>query len=248
MKGYIFFTVILVLLVLFASVSAMPIFDNQGKVLVLTYHRLSADSSMTNDYTVTPDTFEADIKLLKSKGFEFLKASQLADTSLKGRKIAVITFDDGYKSDLEYAAPILEKYSASATFFVIGEMIGKDGYMSEEDIKTLSEKDFCEIGNHSYSIHNKLSSTLSMMYRSGNYDEHIVYDFKKNNALLQGITGVIPTAVSYPNGIFNSAVDKSLRDLGIKATFSTAETAYKSSLVPIGRRNRAQTRNIGNLL
>lgn len=248
MKGYTFFIIIAVLILLFSSAFAMPIFDNQGKVIILTYHRLSKDISMSNDYTVTPDTFEADIKLLKEKGYEFLKASQLADTSLKGRKIAIITFDDGYKSDIAYAAPILEKYSAYATFFVIGEMIGKDGYMSEDDIKNLSQKDCCEIGNHSYSMHNKLSSTLSMMYRSGKYNESIIYDFKKNNALLQGITGTVPSAVSYPNGIYNVVIDKALRQSGIAVTFSTSETSYKSAIVPIGRRNRGHNRDINNLL
>lgn len=247
MKGYIFFIVIAVLLVFFASVSAMPIF-NKGNVLVLTYHRLSPDSAMANDYTVTPDTFESDIKLLKEKGYEFLKASQLEGNFSKDRKIAVITFDDGYKSDLEYAVPILEKHSACATFFIIGEMVGKSGYMSEDDIKLLSQKEFCEIGNHSYSIHNLFPSTLSIMYRSGRHNEYIIADFKKNNELLLEITGKSPTAVSYPNGIFNSFIDKSLCDLGMTVTFSTAETSYKSPLVPIGRRNRGQDRNINNLL
>lgn len=248
MKGYVLFIAIAVIFVFFASASAMPIFDKKGNVLVLTYHRLNTDSNMANDYTVTPETFENDIKLIKDNGYEFLKASQLSNTSLKGRKVAVITFDDGYKSDLEYAAPILEKYSACATFFVIGEMIGKDGYMSEEDIKLLSQKDCCEIGNHSYSIHNKLSTTLSMMYRSGKYNESIIYDFKKNNAILQGITGILPTSASYPNGIYNAAVDNALSQAGITTTFSTAETPYKSALVPIGRRNRGQNRDINNLL
>lgn len=247
MKGYIIFIVIAVFLVFFASASAMPIFS-KGNVLILTYHRLSTDSTMANEYTVTPDTFENDIKLLKEKGYEFLKASQLEGNFSKDRKIAVITFDDGYKSDLEYAAPILEKYSACATFFIIGEMIGKSEYMSKDDIKLLSQKDCCEIGNHSYSIHNQFPSTLSIMYRSGRYNEKIVADFQKNNELLQQITGKSPTTASYPNGIFNSSVDKALCDLGITVTFSTAETSYKSPLVPIGRRNRGQNRDINKLL
>lgn len=247
MKGYTFFIIIAVLLVFFASVSAMPIF-NKGNVLVLTYHRLSTDIAMANDYTVTPGTFEADIKLLKEKGYEFLKASQLKGELSKDRKIAVITFDDGYKSDLEYAVPILEKYSACGTFFIIGEMIGKSGYMSEDDIKLMSQKDCCEIGNHSYSIHNLFPSTLSIMYRNGRHNDYIIGDFKKNNELLQKITGKSPTSLSYPNGIFNSFVDKSLCDLGITVTFSTKETSYKSPLVPIGRKNRGQDRNINNLL
>ena len=248
MKKHIFCLIAALLLTSFVSVSAMPIFDAKGQVLVLTYHRLSTDSSMANDYTVTPDTFESDIKLLKSKGYEFLKASQIEGDFSKDRKIAVITFDDGYKSDLEYAAPILEKHSACATFFIIGEMIGKSGYMSEDDINLLSQKSCCEIGNHSYSIHSKFPSTITLMYRSNKFNDSIIADFKKNNKLLQEITGITPVSVSYPNGIYNLTVDKALHKDGILATFCTEEIPYKAELTPIGRKNRGKNRNINNLL
>ena len=251
MKKLSFVCLITTLLALFssASASAMPFFGNgSGNVLVLTYHRLSTDSAMANDYTITPDTFESDIKLLKENGYEFLKASQLGGAFSKGRKIAVITFDDGYKSDIEYAVPILEKYSACATFFIVGGFIGQDGYMSKDDVKLLSQKDCCEIGNHSYATHAQLPSTLSIMYRNGGYDGNIVADFQKNNAFLLEITGKTPTAVSYPYGIFNLSVDKSLRDLGITVTFSTAEIPYKPSPIPIGRKNRGHGRDIKKLL
>ena len=247
MKGYLFFITIALLIIFFASAAAMPIFKKEN-VLILTYHRLSPDIKMANEYTVTPDTFEADIKLLKDSGYEFLKACLVGRENLKGRKIAVITFDDGYTSDLLYAAPILEKYSACATFFIVGEMIGKNGYMSAEEVKELSQKSFCEIGNHSYSIHSKFPSTITLMYRSNNYNDSIIADFKKNNELLQEITGTAPISVSYPNGIYNLAIDKALHKDGIWATFCTAEIPYKAGLTPIGRKNRGTNRNLNNLL
>ena len=51
--------------------------------------------------------------------------------TLTNRKTAVITFDDGYQ-DILQALPILEKYQAPATVFVITEDVGKRAVVWEE--------------------------------------------------------------------------------------------------------------------
>jgi len=46
---------------------------------------------------------------------------------LKGSKnIATIVFDDGYKDNIEYAAPILAKYKVAASFYVVTDCIEKN--------------------------------------------------------------------------------------------------------------------------
>lgn len=44
-------------------------------------------------------------------------------------KIAHITFDDGYKDNLEYALPILEKHGAPATIYVTTRLVDGDAWM-----------------------------------------------------------------------------------------------------------------------
>ncbi len=41
-------------------------------------------------------------------------------------KFATIMFDDGYKDNIEYAAPILEKYNCKASFYVVSDCIDKN--------------------------------------------------------------------------------------------------------------------------
>lgn len=41
-------------------------------------------------------------------------------------KIATIMFDDGYKDNIDYAAPILKKYNVKASFYVVTECIDKN--------------------------------------------------------------------------------------------------------------------------
>lgn len=42
------------------------------------------------------------------------------------RKIATIMFDDGYKDNIDYAAPILKKYNVKASFYIVTECIDKN--------------------------------------------------------------------------------------------------------------------------
>lgn len=57
------------------------------------------------------------------------------------------TFDDGNRSDLEIAAPVLAKHGVSGSFFPCTGRLTMSGYLSEEDIRRLFEMGF-EIGSH----------------------------------------------------------------------------------------------------
>jgi peptidoglycan/xylan/chitin deacetylase (PgdA/CDA1 family) len=45
------------------------------------------------------------------------------DVQAKKRKLASIVFDDGFKDNLQYAAPILKKYAAPASFYVVTDCV-----------------------------------------------------------------------------------------------------------------------------
>ncbi|MEI2824763.1 MAG: polysaccharide deacetylase family protein, partial [Chitinophagaceae bacterium] len=42
------------------------------------------------------------------------------------KKIATVLFDDGYKDNLEMAAPILSKYKCPASFYVVTDCIDRN--------------------------------------------------------------------------------------------------------------------------
>ncbi len=248
MKKFLLF--ILTVFILFQNAYAMNVFDKRGKTVVIMYHKLSENSNEWNNYCISPKTFEDDIVYLKKSGYEFLTASQLAQTDTKKRKIAVITFDDGYYSDYEYAVPILNKHSASATFFVFGGAVGTDGYMSADNIKEISQNALAEIGNHSYALHQNTPSALSILYGSGKNVSQIADDYNKNAVFLKEITGKEITALSYPNGIYSDEVDKAVKSSGVKITFSTKPYSYSSINIanPVGRKTRSAFVKIENLV
>lgn len=195
-----------------------------NEVTVLMYHRLTTKDNEISDFSIKVQDFEDDIKLLKQDGYTFCTATELIELqkgNYRNRKLVAITFDDGYESDYLYALPILTKYNAKATFFVFGDAIGTPGYMTKEQLFTLSQSPNVEIGNHSYKIHNKTIDEVRNLYLSGTNDEWIVNDFMENKKLLESIIHKGVTSLSYPNGFYNHNVNEMLRSRGVKITFST---------------------------
>ncbi len=66
----------------------------------------------------------------------------------------LITFDDGYEDNYTNVLPILEKYDAKATVFLIGSYIGeKSGYLNWEQVQKMSESGHFNIESHTYNLH-----------------------------------------------------------------------------------------------
>jgi peptidoglycan/xylan/chitin deacetylase (PgdA/CDA1 family) len=72
--------------------------------------------------------FEKCVKYI-STNFEVRQLEELIadEKSLRsGGKFATIVFDDGYKDNIEYAAPLLDKYKIKASFYVVTDCIDKN--------------------------------------------------------------------------------------------------------------------------
>ena len=99
----------------------------KGKGAILNYHRVlpsnKIDNSLVN-ISVSTDNFINQLNYL-TKNFNIISLDELL-LHLKSKsnefKIA-ITFDDGYKDNLNYAYPILEKFDAPATIYIITKFI-----------------------------------------------------------------------------------------------------------------------------
>ncbi len=96
---------------------------------VLMYHKVSIEPLKTqHKIFVTKNTFEKQMNFLKKRGFETLDFSDL-EHFLTGKKSLaefpkrpiVLTFDDGYKDNLENAFPLLNRLGFKATVFVLSD-------------------------------------------------------------------------------------------------------------------------------
>ena len=99
-----------------------------SQIVILTYHRIGPDNNAWLFPPTSTSDFEKQMKYL-AKTHKIMTLGKLAEVLQKGKnleeKIAVVTFDDGYKDSYLYAFPILKKYNIPATIFLITGHIGK---------------------------------------------------------------------------------------------------------------------------
>lgn len=100
--------------------------DSYQVVPVLCYHKFSR--TVSDKMTVTEKDFEAQMRLLKERGYRVIPLARLFDFLAFRRQIpeksVVITIDDGWRSAHDIAYPILKKYGYPATLFVYTDFVG----------------------------------------------------------------------------------------------------------------------------
>ena len=101
----------------------------RGNGAILTYHRVLPDSIVSNDsilnIAVSITNFRKQIEYLKNN-FSILPIDNFLrhiNSNSKQFKV-LITFDDGYKDNLDYAYPILKEFNVPAIIYVITKFIG----------------------------------------------------------------------------------------------------------------------------
>ncbi len=96
------------------------LFPKKG-ALILVGHRVSDDDEGCLQ-GLRPDWFDEQLEYL-SRNYRFLSLNQLLDYFEQGQSIpsnsVVITFDDGFRDNYTNAYPILRRYQASATVFLV---------------------------------------------------------------------------------------------------------------------------------
>lgn len=108
-----------------------------SKLPILMYHDVSLFKSEA--LTISVEKLEEQFAYLVDKGYRSYHFKELMGLNkLSSRKSVVITFDDGYVSQMELAVPLLEKYSLKATFFVPLNYLGKtdEWFTSSVEIMT----------------------------------------------------------------------------------------------------------------
>ena len=92
--------------------------------------------------------FAGAFQVTKSRSFQFFGG--LTYEGQTENKIIALTFDDGPTKNVDLILPLLDKYKAKATFFLIGNDIEKHPGQAEKLVEAGHQ-----IGNHTYS-HNRM--------------------------------------------------------------------------------------------
>ncbi len=129
-----------------------------AKIPILVYHHISQSvsdgSRALRRLTVTADVFAQQMKYLQDNGYHVITFSALADYLEQGRELptlpVIISFDDGWETQFEYARAALEKYHFPATFFIVTDYVGRPGFITWSQLQILITEGM-RIGSHSRS-------------------------------------------------------------------------------------------------
>ncbi len=128
---------------------------------VLCYHSVNSVTNPESD-PITPESFEQHLAYLQAHRTVVPLASLVKAIRGEGHiphDAVAITFDDGYRDNFEVAYPLLRKYGAPATMFVVTGFVdgvvdlnGNPGWepMSWAQIRDLDGSQLVEIGAHSH--------------------------------------------------------------------------------------------------
>lgn len=129
--------------------SGMGRIQHRGRVVILTYHRVVSDRMVRDEHIqpgmyVREQSFEAHITYLR-KRFNIISLDELLDLWLTNRlksqqSYCVITFDDGWRDNYQFAFPVLMKYRIPATIFLATDFIGTARWFWPDQLMLLLEK------------------------------------------------------------------------------------------------------------
>ncbi|MEM1186990.1 MAG: polysaccharide deacetylase family protein [Pseudomonadota bacterium] len=101
---------------------------------ILMYHMVSEPRSGAkfNKLRVPPRSFEEQLRWLRDEGWHFALMSDLFADAPLPEKTVVLTFDDGYADNLVYADPIMQRYGARATLYLVEDRFDRDWSTSKK--------------------------------------------------------------------------------------------------------------------
>ena len=224
--------------------TALPDETVSRDVPVLMWHNLAEESS--GDMTISVDTFRAQIEALHEAGFKTVSLQQLYDYVHFGMELPekpiVLTFDDGYFSNYEYAFPILQEYDMQATIFAIGVSVGKDTYkdtdhamtphFGADEAREMVDSGLISVQSHTFDMHQwppfedgnaQVRETLLPFdgEADADYEAAVEADFAESRELLESITGQPVNALAFPEGAYVTLTQDALRSAGAELTFTT---------------------------
>lgn len=174
------------------------------QIFAVGLHDVAGD---THDSITTPtDVFEQFVTFIHNQGYGLCSMKDYMSMDKEDRKRYIVcTFDDGYKTLVANAAPILHKYSFSATVFVCTSLIGKDNTWNSKDSKLRQHLDMgdlttlkdlgWEIASHGVNHRNLLKLS----------DKDLICELSQSHDIICKMVGDT-SSYAYPYGAYNEFI------------------------------------------
>lgn len=202
--------------------------DSRINGIVLMYHEIVQGNAPADDPCVhSLDEFESLIKHLKAEGYIFVSPYRMNEIIERksNEKFALITFDDVHSSVYHLAFPAMRELGVPFLLFMTTDFIGKEGYLTEAQLKEMDSYALCTVGSH--------TQTHPMLRFSKNKTDEIA----GSKSILEDILGHRIDFIAYPFGR-SSSVSRKVRKITEKAGYKLAFGTIDSPVTDLSSKSR----------
>ena len=201
---------------------------------VLNYHQVEPKDG--NPLTLWPEQFEAQMEYLAAEGYTTITIDEMMDALENGtslpEKSVIITFDDGYADNYEYAYPILKKYGFKATIFLIYDFTNTyPNYLTWDQVAEMKASGLIHFESHTMT-HANLAELTSV--------DELRHEIADSHDLLSEKLGYDMHYIAYPGGRVNAEIERITSAAGYRGGFTVhyglstpAEGRYQMDRIPI---------------
>lgn len=209
------------------------------KIYGLMYHDIAKEADMSNSYTqVTPERFEDQMNALIDAGYETVTDADIVeyrdnpDFNLPKKPI-LVTFDDGYRSNYEYAFPIMKELGLRGSVYPNVERndTEQDWFLTWEQMEEMQRSGVINIQTHSYDQHHHIEGkdgekeavyiTKKPAEDKDKYRERIRADLKLATNRLEEELGHEVHSFAFPFGRYNDTLIDVAKDKGYDLFITT---------------------------
>ena len=185
----------------------------RADLVVLQYHHVSDSTPPATSTSVS--LFEGQLDMISDLELEVVDLHKgteatLAGTDGQGNRIA-ITFDDAYDSVYHTAAPLLAEKAYPYTIFVNTEAVGRNGYMTWDQIRELAERPGVTIANHS-ADHGHLARKPNES--ESDWQARVTNSLDSAQESLEEELDSPAPMFAYPYGEFDQALERKIAERG----------------------------------
>jgi peptidoglycan/xylan/chitin deacetylase (PgdA/CDA1 family) len=206
-----------------------------GGPVVLCHHGIGhAGQGEDPDRLVcAPEHLESHVRLLQRLGYTFMTAGALLGRTGAAKprgRIAVLTFDDGWRDGLTTVAPLLERLGVPATFYVCPGWLGGqhplvDGpcgaLLDADDLRELHRRGM-EVAAH----------TLTHPDLRGLGYAELKTELEDSRAMVEEIIGERSETFAYPFGLYDDRVERAAAAAGYRLAFAWEPRPWRALAAP----------------
>ena len=205
--------------------------DNKSyKIPILAYHNIVDKDNITDreiinsPFSIFKEEFRFQMRYLAENGYRSIDIKELIHIQVTNSdkpvdnqdKNILITFDDGYVDNYEFAFPILKEFNLKATFFVISKKMGSENFASWAELREMKQNGM-DIESHTHT-----HVPLELLS-----EKDVIRELSKSKDTIEQNIGEPVSWLSFPHGSYTRKITDLTLNTGYQAC-GTSNFAYVS--------------------